>query len=272
MCDARNVYDTIELISAIGVQKSKQRIDHTIIKSFLAGVLLSFSGLFLIIVGGGSAPLAQSLGPGIQRMIQAAVFPIGLILIVMTGADLFTGNTMTLMISTLHKKTTWFDLIISWVVSYFGNLAGCLFYHSILVYYAGVISDDPYRSFAVQIATVKGNIPWHQMFLRGIGGNWLVCLAILLGITGRDLHSKIIVQVGMMLGANLSVGKYISCVMIPVTLGNIIGGAFFVGIAYWYLYILKNVDAGVKDDVSQVVQNQNKLNQSEQFVSITLGF
>jgi formate/nitrite transporter FocA (FNT family) len=81
--DAYSVYDTIELISAIGVKKSKQRIDHMIIKSFLAGVLLSFGGLFLLTVGGGGAPLAQSLGPGIHKMIQAAVFPIGLVLLLL---------------------------------------------------------------------------------------------------------------------------------------------------------------------------------------------
>jgi formate/nitrite transporter FocA (FNT family) len=61
-------------------------------------------------------------------MIQAAEFPIGLILIVITGADLFTGNTMVLTVSTLHRKTTWINLLVSWSVSFFGNLAGCLFF------------------------------------------------------------------------------------------------------------------------------------------------
>jgi formate/nitrite transporter FocA (FNT family) len=161
--DAYNVSDTIELISAIGVKKSKQRIDHMMIKSFLAGALLSFGGLFLLIVGGGGAPLAQSLGPGIHKMIQAAVFPIGLVLIVITGADLFTGNTMVLVVSTLHRKTTWLDLIISWIVSFFGNLGGCLFFQYILVYYAGLLSNDPYRSFTMKLAEVKGDIEWYQI-------------------------------------------------------------------------------------------------------------
>ncbi|CAF2981262.1 unnamed protein product [Rotaria sp. Silwood2] len=300
MCDAHNVYHTVELVSAIGVQKSKQRIDHTIIKSFLAGVFLSFSGLFLLIVGGGSAPLGQSLGPGIQRMIQAAVFPVGLILIIMTSAELFTGNTMILMISTLDRKTTLLNLIISWIVSYCGNFAGCLFCSGILVYYAGILSNDPYLSFTVQLAEVKGNIEWHQIFLRGIAGDWLICLGIWLTISARELHSKIIaiylpiwllisvgyehsianmftVQMGMMLGANLSVGKYISCVMIPVTLGNIVGGTFFVGFLYWYLYMPKKTDIETKDndkssadDVSQVVEKQEELGQSKQNINIIL--
>jgi formate/nitrite transporter FocA (FNT family) len=152
--DAYNVYDTIQSISDHGYKKANQRIDHTIVKSFLAGVLLSFGGLFLLTVGGGSAPLAQNLGPSIQKMIQAAVFPIGLILIVITGADLFTGNTMVLTVSTLHRKTTWINLLVSWSVSFFGNLAGCLFFQYIFVYHAGLLADDPYRSFVACMSCI----------------------------------------------------------------------------------------------------------------------
>ncbi|CAF3934976.1 unnamed protein product [Rotaria sp. Silwood2] len=292
--DARSFYDTIELISINGIQKSKQRIDYIIIKAFLAGVLLSFGGLLLLIVGGGSAPLAQNFGPSIHRLMQGTVFPIGLVLIVVTGADLFTGNTMILMISTLRKKTTWFDLIFSWIVSFFGNLGGCIFFQCILVYYAGLLSNEPYRSFTVQLAETKGNIKWHEIFLRGIGGNWLVCLALWLATSARELHSKIIgiylpiclfiavgyehsianmftVQMGMILGANLSVGKYILRVLIPVTFGNIIGGGIFVGFVYWYLYLAQNpnIDTQINDglltsDVYQNVKQPNDLDSSQQ--------
>jgi formate/nitrite transporter len=287
MSDAYNVYDTAKLVSTNGFRKAQQRIDHMIIKSFLAGVLLSFGGLFLLIVGGGSAPLAQSLGPGIQKMIQAAVFPIGFILLVITGADLFTGNTMALTVSTLHKKTTWLNLLICWVVSFIGNFAGCLFFQYILVYHAGLLSHEPYRSYTVRYTEIKGNIEWHQIFLRGIAGNWLVCLALWMGTSARDLNSKIIgiylpiwffvaveyehsitnmftVQMGMLLGANLSVGKYILRVLMPVTLGNIIGGAFFVGFTYWYLYLTQNADTNIKnEDGSPVNQSYQIVKQSD---------
>lgn len=259
MSDANNVFQTAELVSAIGVRKSKDSIFRLVIKSLLGGVFISYGGLFLLIAGGGSLPLAQSLGPGLHKMIQAAVFPIGLIMILNTGAELFTANTMILVISTLNRKTTLLHLAISWLISFFGNLSGILFCQSLLIHTAGVISNDPYRSYAIQIAETKGNMEWHQMFLRSIAGNWLVCLAVWLSITARDLNSKIIgtflpiwlfvavgyehsianmvtVQLGMMLGANLSVGKYILNVLIPATLGNIIGGAFFVGVTYWYLF------------------------------------
>ena len=271
MTDANNIDDTMRLISVTGVQKSKQRIDHMFIKAFLAGTLISFGGLFLLIVGGGSAPLAASFGPGIHKMVQAAVFPIGLVLIIITGSNLFTGNTMILVTSTLDRKTTWLDLIIGWIVSFFGNLCGCLFFQFILVYYAGLLSNEPYRSYTVEFAELKGSIKWHEIFLRGIGGNWLVCLSIWLATYGRELHSKIIgiylpiwlfvavgyehsianmftVQMGMILGADLSVARYILCVLIPATLGNIIGGGFFVGFTYWYLYLMKKDNSDTSPD------------------------
>ncbi|UJR29435.1 hypothetical protein I4U23_010647 [Adineta vaga] len=262
MSDAYNISETLEHLSNIGIKKSKQKIDHLIIKSFLAGILLSFGGLFLLTIGGGSLPLKEQFGSSIHKTIQAFVFPIGLVLVILTGADLFTSNTMILTISTLNKKTTWLQLLISWSISYIGNLIGCLFFQFILVYYAGLLSSDPYRSFSIQYTEAKGNTPWYQMFLRGIGGNWLVCLAFCLSTSARDINSKIVaiflpiclfiavgfehsianmftVQMGMLLGANVSIGQYILVVLLPVTFGNIIGGGFFVGGLYWYLYLAK---------------------------------
>ncbi|CAF0849848.1 unnamed protein product [Adineta steineri] len=282
MSDAYNVYDTIQFISALGVKKAKQSIDHMIIKSVLAGVLLSFSGLFMLTVGGGGAPIEQNLGPGVLKMVQAAVFPIGLILIVITGGELFSGNIMTLVVSTLHGKTKWHHIIISWIVSFLGNLVGCIFFQYIFVYYAGLLTHDPYRSFTVHLAETKGSTQWHQLFLKGIAGNWLVCLAIWLGTSARELVSKIVggflplwlfvavgyehaianmftVQMGMILGANLSIGKYIACVMIPVTLGNILGGGLFVGVTYWYLYLIEKVDTELKIDAKLPVSNTDEI-------------
>ncbi|CAF3861376.1 unnamed protein product [Adineta steineri] len=213
----------------------------------LIGVVLSFGGLFCLTVGGGSTLLVQSFGLGIHKTIQAAVFPIGLILVIATETDLFTGNTIVLVISTLHKKTTWINRLISWSISFFGNLINCLCFQYFLVYHAGLLTYDPYLSYTIKYAELKGNTPWHQMFLRRIAGNWLLGLAFCLSASARDLNSKIIgiylpiwlfvavgyeysianmftVQICMVLGANLSIGNYILNVLISVTLGNILGG------------------------------------------------
>ena len=181
------------------------------------------------------------------------------------------------MVSALDRKTTWLELIIGWLGSFFGNLCGCLFFQFVLVYYAGLLVNESYRSFAAEFAQMKGNTKWHEILLRGIGGNWLVCLGIWLATNGHELHSKIIgvylliwlfvsfgyehsianmftVQMDMILGANLSIGIYILCVLIPVTLGNIIGGKFFVGFTYWYLYLLK------KDDIDGTISDRSQVN------------
>lgn len=263
IADPCNSRSTIEVFVNGGIQKAKQRLDCQVIKSFLAGTMVSFGCLLMVTVGGGSLPVITYLGPGVHKLLQAFVFPVGLVLIVITGADIFTGNVTVFTISTLHKKTTWIELALCWTVSFFGNLLGCIFVQYILVYFAGLLINEPYRSFVMQIAETKGKIRWHEMFLRGIGGNWLVCLALWLAASSHDLHSKILgiylpislfiavgyehcvanmftVQMGMILGANLSIGKYISHVLIPVTLGNVIGGAFFVGLIYWYLYLARS--------------------------------
>ncbi|CAF2841262.1 unnamed protein product [Rotaria sp. Silwood2] len=184
-------------------------------------------------------------------MIQATVFPVGLILIIMTSVELFTGNTMILMISTLDRKTTLLNLIISWIVLYCGNFAGCLFCSGILVYYVGILSNDPYLSFTVQLAAVKGNIEWHQIFLRGIAGDWLICLGISLTISTRELHSKIIaiylpIWFLISVGYEHSIANMFTVQM--VTLGNIVGGTFFVGFLYWYLYMPKKTDTETNDN------------------------
>lgn len=127
---------------------------------------------------------------------------------------------------------------------------------------AGVFGTDPYKAEAIAFATKKQITPeWHQIFLRGIGCNWLVCLACYLGMQGRDLASKVMgiwwpifafVSLGLdhvvanmffiPLGIwvktpGLTVGLYIWKGIIPAGLGNIVGGALFCGAYYWWMYL-----------------------------------
>ncbi|CAF3952464.1 unnamed protein product, partial [Adineta steineri] len=240
--DAYNIYETIEHISAIGVRKSKQKIDHMIIKSFLAGVLLSFGGLFCLTVGGGNTLLAQNFGPGIHKTIQAAVFPISFILVIVTGEDLFIGNTMVLVISTLHIKTTWINLLILWSISFCGSLIGFICFQYFLVYHAGLLTYDPYLSYTIKYAELKGNTPCARDLNSKIIGIYLpIWLFVAVGYE-HSTANMFTVQMGMLLGANLSIGNYILNVLIPVTLGNILGGGIFVGFIYWHLYLAKQPD------------------------------
>lgn len=149
-----------------------------------------------------------------------------------------------------------------WTITFFGNLAGSLFVALIIVGYGGTFSADPYRSEALAFAKAKTVTPaWYQVFLRGIGANWLVCMACFLAFMAREFFSKVaaiwwptfafvclgfdhvvanmfFMPIAIFLGApQITVGYYIWKSMIPTLIGNIVGGGVFVGAAYWYLYL-----------------------------------
>lgn len=94
----------------------------------------------------------------------------------------------------LHRRVTVVDVLKNWVISFLGNLAGTLFFMAILMGYGGVFEEAPaYQEAAVRIAVQKAfNPQWHQIFLRAIGANWLVCFAVFISISSREVASKII--------------------------------------------------------------------------------
>lgn len=202
------------------------------------------------------------------------MFPIGLVMIVLTGADLFTSNIMFMTTAFLHRRVGIKDVLINWVVSFIGNLAGSLFFMAIIIGYGGVLTDiESYKQETVTYAEQKiQELGWQQIFLRGIGANWLVCMAVFLSISAREISSKIIaiwfptatfvalaldhvvanmffIPMGIWNGAPFGVGYYIWKSMIPTALGNMIGGGLFVGGMYWYLYLTGEGDVDVSFDM-----------------------
>jgi len=226
----------------------------------MAGPLLGFG--CAITLSTNAAPWYQENAPGLIRTVAAAFFPIGLILVVLTGADLYTSNVMYLPVAFLHKRATLMDVGKSFFVSYFGNLAGMLFFMAIICGYGGVFEAAAYKTESINFAVAKAVTPqWHQIFLKAIGANWLVCLAVFMAMSSREIVSKILsiwwpittfvglgmdhvianmffIPMGIWNGApGISVGFYIWKSMIPALLGNTLGGALFVGTVYWYLYL-----------------------------------
>ena len=154
-------------------------------------------------------------------------------------------------------------MLIHWAMTFTGNLAGALFIATIVTGCGGVFDTDQYRHEATAFAVTKLVTPsWQTKLLRGIGGNWLACMAWFLGITGREGFSKIIgiwwptfafmslgfdhvvaqmffIPTGIWFGApNITLSLYIWKGIIPVLIGNIVGGACFVGGHYWYQHLL----------------------------------
>lgn len=238
--------------------KSQLPVSKIIILGLLAGAYIAMGGLFSIIVGYGF-PEATAANPGLQRLLSGLVFPLGLMLVVFAGAELFTGNNAVMASGAFGKSVNWRNVLINWVLVYFSNFAGALLFAYFLVHASGVIVSDPWHSAAVGIAQAKVSMPWMTVFLKGIGANWLVCLAVWLGLSADNVSGRILglffpvfcfvaigyehcianmffIPLGMMSGAEVSLGTFIADNLIPATLGNIVGGAVFVGGVYWYLY------------------------------------
>ncbi|KAK4224778.1 Formate/nitrite transporter-domain-containing protein [Podospora fimiseda] len=252
--------ETIELMSRIGARKGKMRPDKIFMSAFSAGCLVSFASASALIAT--AAPWFQENAPGLIRVISGLIFPSGIVMILLSGSELFTGSNMISGIAFLHGRLPLKKLLIHWFLAFFGNMAGALFVMAVIIGYGGVFDNEIFRDQAIATATVKQLVPkWHQIFLRAIGCNWLVCLACYLGLQAKDLVSKVVgmwwpifafvtlglehvvanmffIPIGIFLGApGISVGMYIWKGIIPTTLGNMIGGGLFCGVYYWYMYI-----------------------------------
>jgi formate/nitrite transporter FocA (FNT family) len=182
--------EAIEISSRTGAYKAHMRIDKTIISSFMAGCLLSFGGACYAIIN--TSPWLNENAPGIPRMFGALIFPFGLVVIVMTGADLCTGSFMYTTLACLHRRTSVLLMLRHWFLTFFGNLAGALFVSCVIIGYGGVFSGAAYKKELLAIATTKAVTPaWYQIFLKAIGANWLVCLACFLACCAREFFSKV---------------------------------------------------------------------------------
>lgn len=166
----------------------------------------------------------------------------------------------------LQRRLAWYRMLIHWTVTFLGNLAGSLFVVGVIFQYGDTFSADPFKSQAISFAVKKQVSPsFGAIFLRGIGCNWLVCLACFFAIQGRSLTDKLVgiwwpifafvslgfdhtvanmafIPLGIILGApNLTVGLYIWKGMIPVVLGNIVGGGVFCGKCNILFFFFKNI-------------------------------
>jgi len=261
------------------VAKHRSRMDIVFGKAVVAGLLLSFGGLLSQVLGAGSPGLTAS-NPGIVKILSGFVFPVGLVMIVLQGADLLTSNMMTFPMAVLKRRVPFWGLVLNWFVVFWGNMAGSLFFAAVLTKYTGVVSAAPYKA-AIQEAAIKKALDpnWLQIFLRGIGCNYLVCIAIWQGATAKDVVSKIfaiwipiwvfvacsfdhvvanmfLVPLGALLDApGLTAATYIKKSLFAAFFGNIIGGAM-VALPFTYFFLrddpyerrLENAEAGVMAD------------------------
>jgi len=267
--DCKNPATVADSLTRTGcVKKTQQSFINLTILGIFAGVYIGFGAQLATMV---THDLAAFIGVGMAKLVSGAVFSVGLMLVVIAGAELFTGNNL-IFLSVLDRQVKGRALLRNWVIVYFANLVGSLLL-VLLMYWSGLwkTGDGAVGVTAVKIANAKVDLTFLEGFTRAILCNWLVCLAVWMATSARDVTGKIFavffpimafvasgfehsianmyfIPMGLALkgqalieaSSNLTVGGMIVKNLIPVTLGNIVGGAFFVATLYWVVYIRKS--------------------------------
>lgn len=173
-----------------GPSKHKLPLGKRFVKAFMAGLFLSTGGM---LVGTLTAnPWMTTNAPGLLKIIQGAVFPVGLVMIVLLQMDLVTGQMAIMLMATLKRKVPIWAWIVDWMIVFVGNLAGALLYTG-FVYGSGTYTA-PMQSGIATLATAKAGpaVNFGQVLVRGIGCNTLVCLAVFQASLAKDVISKIV--------------------------------------------------------------------------------
>src|SRR5215207_5335675 len=259
----------------IGVTKAGMGVVRTLALSVLAGAFIGLGAMFATTVGAGSA---DAIPFGLAKLIAGIAFSLGLILVVVAGAELFTGNNLIAM-AWAEKRIPIRRVLRNLVVVYAGNLVGAV--ATVLLIYASKqyeFGDGAVGANALAIAQTKTSLGFGQAVALGIMCNALVCLAIWLTYSARSVTDKILAVIfpisafvaagfehsvanmyflpmGLLIHDNgsdafweasgkspdefpdLSWANAIVDNLVPVTIGNIIGGSLMVGLVYWLIYV-----------------------------------
>ncbi len=249
--DAYAPREIANLIEKTGVEKAAMPLDKLLMLGLLAGAFIAFGAAFYTLAVTGS-----TLGFGPTRLLGGAAFSLGLVLVVVAGAELFTGNNLIVM-AWADGEVTNDQLFRNWFATFISNAIGALII-ALLVFFSGVLANDGLSVTAIQIAEAKMNLSFVEAFFRGVLCNALVCLAIWLSFASHRVSGKILailfpitafvalgfehsianfylIPVGIMVGADGGVGGFVANI-VPVTLGNVLGGAGMVAFVYWVIY------------------------------------
>jgi len=195
-------------------------------------------GAYLALTVGGACPQLAAANPGLQKMVLGAFgLPFGLIMTLVTGGELFTGNTALVGAARMEGKTSTGNLVKNWVSSYAGNFVGSLIL-AYLAHKSGTLGGGP---AAVAVATAKCSLSFETAFVRGILCNWLVCMAVYMASGCSSMIGKMtavwfpisafvalgldhsvanmfMIPLGMMRGADITIVEMFTKNLIPVTL------------------------------------------------------
>jgi formate transporter FocA len=261
----------------VGVKKASMGLRNTFFLAVMAGQFIALGAIFSTTVATG---VSGQLGFGVGRLLAGLVFSLGLILVIVAGAELFTGNNLIVM-ARANRRITTSQVLRNWIIVYTGNLVGSIA-TAVLVFLSKqyAFGDGGIGLTALNIAEAKASLDFTQAVALGILCNSLVCLAVWLCFSARTTTDKILsiifpitafvaagfehsvanmyfIPFGLLIkwGAspsfwatigktaadypNLTWGNFFLANLLPVTIGNIIGGSIMVGWVYWFIYIRK---------------------------------
>ena len=259
--------------SDLGVAKARLDGARTFVLAVLAGAFIALGAMFATVATAG----ASDLPFGVTRLVGGVTFCLGLVLVVVAGAELFTGNNLVVM-AWADRRISLRRLLRNWGIVYAGNLVGALA-TALLVFGAQQyeLGDGAVGLNALAIAETKTSLGWGQAVALGVLCNALVCLAIWLSYSARSVTDKVLailfpisafvaagfehsvanmyfLPLGLLVkagagdlfwhGTGASAGDYPDLTwpaaalgnLVPVTLGNVFGGAVMVGLVYWLVY------------------------------------
>lgn len=276
----------------LGVKKADMNVVNMFILAILAGAFIGMGAIFATTVSAGSmaisTPVADmafktSLPYGITRLLAGLVFTVGLILVIVGGAELFTGNNLIIM-AFMSGKVSLKKLLNNWIVVWTGNLVGSM--GTAAIVFLGkqyTFGGNAIGLTALATANSKCSLSFVQAVALGVMCNALVCLAVWMCYSARTTTDRILaiilpiacfvaagfehsvanmyfIPMGLFIKyfdpstyasivtnlnggvefANLTWGNFFASNLLPVTIGNIIGGAVLVGAVYWFIYLRKN--------------------------------
>ena len=272
--DALLPQEIAEKAEAVGIQKTRRDATTLFVLGVLAGAFIALGAMFATTVLAGAD---GAIPFGVSRLLAGIVFSLGLILVVIGGAELFTGNTLMVM-ALAAGRVRLAEMLRAWAIVYAGNFVGAVG-TALLVFLSGhyLGGGGSIAAVALKIGAQKAALPFDQALLLGILCNVLVCLGVWLSLGARSTTDKILAvlfPVSAFVGAGfehsvanmyfiplallikafapaalwtslattpgafpgLTIGGLVTN-LVPVTIGNIIGGGVLVGAVYWFVYL-----------------------------------
>lgn len=265
--------EIVDIAIETGKAKAGSSFPRLLVLGFLAGAFITLAA-----AGSNTAAFNLLADPrtfGMGKALAGSVFTAGLIMVVLTGTELFTGNVLILA-AVADRQVSLKDMLRNWLIVYLANFLGALTI-ALIIYFSGQLSggDSMLGAFTVKLAAGKLNLGFFKAFLLGILCNWLVCLAVWISFSISSPAGKIaglffpvwlfvisgfehsvanmyFIPAGILAKGNeifaarsglsrqaldaLNWGGFLTDNLIPVTLGNIVGGGVFVALAFWIAF------------------------------------